>query len=114
MNDNGTKMDRDLNRIIKFFAFLAVILLFVTIAEIRAFSDEDTMTPPTGKNTALDQALKECSESVGTDGNGRPDMTAMDKCMSEKGFTKPAGKPPRRGMKRQDSGDGNSDENTGN
>ncbi len=37
-------------------------------------------------------ALQECAASVNTDDNGRPDRSAMDECMTAKGFTKPLGK----------------------
>lgn len=47
-----------------------------------------------GKNAALDAAIQACSASVSKDANGRPDHTAMDACMTAKGFTKPSGPPP--------------------
>lgn len=49
---------------------------------------------PGGKNAALDAAIQACSASVAKDSSGRPDHTAMDACMTAKGFTKPSGPPP--------------------
>lgn len=43
-------------------------------------------------NADLKAALDECSASVSTDDNDRPDRNAMDTCMTGKGFTKPIGK----------------------
>jgi hypothetical protein len=45
----------------------------------------------------LEAALDECASSVGLDSNGRPDHSAMDSCMSAKGFSKPSGGPPGHG-----------------
>ena len=42
---------------------------------------------------ALDKAMMECATSATKDSSGRPDMKAMDACMSAKGFTKPSGAP---------------------
>lgn len=47
-----------------------------------------------GKNAALDAAIQACSASVAKDAGGHPDRTAMDACMTAKGFTKPSGPPP--------------------
>ena len=45
--------------------------------------------PPHGRNAALDAAISECASSVAKDAQGRPERTAMDACMSAKGFKKP-------------------------
>jgi hypothetical protein len=49
------------------------------------------------ENAGLKAALDECSASVSTGDNGRPDRAAMDECMTAKGFTKPIGKRGGRG-----------------
>lgn len=42
-----------------------------------------------GKNPAVEAAIKECASSVAKDSNGRPDHSAMEACMTAKGFTPP-------------------------
>lgn len=54
--------------------------------------------PPKAENAmpdraALEAALDECVASLNADSSGRPDHSAMDSCMSAKGFTRPAGPP---------------------
>jgi hypothetical protein len=46
---------------------------------------------------ALEVALKACVSSVGKDSNGRPDMRAMEACMTKNGFSRPNGSPPGQG-----------------
>jgi hypothetical protein len=41
----------------------------------------------------LEAALDECASSLGVDDNGRPDVSAMDSCMSAKGYSRPSGPP---------------------
>lgn len=45
-------------------------------------------------NAQIEQALKECADSVAKDSSGKPDRTAFDSCMSAKGFQKPQGPRP--------------------
>ena len=59
-----------------------------------AASSSAQNAPPSGKNATLDAAIQACSASVAKDAGGRPDRTAMDACMTAKGFTKPSGPPP--------------------
>jgi hypothetical protein len=41
----------------------------------------------------IESALEACMSSLEADSNGRPDPSAMDSCMSAKGFSKPSGPP---------------------
>lgn len=67
----------------------AAILLLAT-AGIEA----PTVSFAAQSDSGLEAALAECAGSVAKDSNGRPERTAMDACMSAKGFTKPNGPPP--------------------
>jgi hypothetical protein len=44
----------------------------------------------------LEAALEECAASLSSDGSQSPDRSAMDECMSAKGFTRPS-EPPQHG-----------------
>jgi hypothetical protein len=46
---------------------------------------------------ALKAALEECAASLDSSSDGKPDHSAMESCMSAKGFTKPSGGPGRDG-----------------
>lgn len=59
----------------------------------------ENASAPKGKNTALEAALQACASSIAKDGQGRPDMAAMDSCMQAKGFSRPAGPPPGEGQR---------------
>jgi hypothetical protein len=41
----------------------------------------------------LEAALEACASSLEADSDGRPDMSAMESCMSAKGFSRPSGPP---------------------
>jgi hypothetical protein len=51
----------------------------------------------------LEAALEECFSSLEADSDGRPDRSAIDSCMSAKGFSKPSGRGP--GGEGDDRGD---------
>lgn len=59
-----------------------------------AGSSAQNVPPAGGKNATLEAAIQACSASVSKDASGRPDHTAMDSCMTAKGFSKPSGPPP--------------------
>jgi len=63
---------------------VAISGLFVSSAMAQSSSQS---APP--KNAALEAALSSCAASVAKDSNGRPNMSAMDACMTTKGFSKP-------------------------
>ena len=73
-------------------------LLFITLITASGLSCAATGSvpdgpPPSGgpgQNPALDTAMKACASTVAKDASGRPDRTALDTCMTAKGFTKPA------------------------
>ncbi len=44
-------------------------------------------------NDELGKALQECMAASAKDSNGHPDRAAVDQCMTNKGFRKPAGRP---------------------
>ncbi|WP_394792245.1 hypothetical protein [Rhodoferax sp.] len=70
------------------------LFLALSAALVGAYAASDA--PPSGgpgKNPELDAALQACAASVAKGTDGRPDRTAMDACMTAKGFTKPSGPP---------------------
>ncbi|MBU1426453.1 MAG: hypothetical protein KKH12_09600 [Gammaproteobacteria bacterium] len=64
---------------------------------------ESTMTTDTSDTapdkSTLEAALSACASSVAKDSNGYADQTAMDSCMTKKGFTRPGAPPPGQGRK---------------
>ena len=69
--------------------------LAATLGLLYAATSSAQNAPPAGKNPALDTAIQACAASVAKDAGGHPDHTAMDACMTAKGFTKPSGAPPK-------------------
>jgi len=63
---------------------VAISGLFASSAMAQSSSQS---APP--KNAALEAALSSCAASVAKDSSGRPNMSAMDACMTAKGFSKP-------------------------
>jgi hypothetical protein len=70
---------------------IAIVIFTLCTGNVLAQSSppQRGTPPPVGKNPAIDAALSQCAASVTKDANGRPDRTAMDACMSAKGFKKP-------------------------
>ena len=61
---------------------------------VSAFADTSNNTAGTAPDkSALEAALAACASSAAKDSSGRPEMSAMDGCMSAKGFSKPTGTP---------------------
>jgi hypothetical protein len=65
------------------------ITLIVSQAIAEAPDGDATMPDP----EELKAALEECAASVDSGSDGRPDHSAMESCMSAKGFTRPSGPP---------------------
>jgi hypothetical protein len=80
----------------KFSSYLIVLMLSVHAAQVNAESMPD--------RDALESAMKECESSLSSSNNGRPDHSAMEECMSAKGFTRPSGG---RGPGSEEGGPGN-------
>ena len=51
----------------------------------------DNSAPP--DKAALEAAMQACAASVAIGADGKPNMQAMEACMSAKGFTRPSGPP---------------------
>lgn len=74
---------------------LVVTAIAMAALSLAAFA-ADSATEKRGgsRNPEFEAAIQACSNSVAKDSRGGPDRTAMDSCMSAKGFTRPAGPPP--------------------
>jgi hypothetical protein len=68
-------------------------LLVYSSAVSVALAEGDSMPA----REEIEAALEECAASLQMDGDERPDHSAMDSCMSAKGFSRPSGPPPGRG-----------------
>ncbi|MGD9172052.1 MAG: hypothetical protein PVI97_18695 [Candidatus Thiodiazotropha sp.] len=79
-------------RIVHIFALALGATLFVNQA-IAENSDSNSSMPDRAE---LEAALEECFSSLEAEDNARPDRSAIDSCMSAKGFTRPSA-PPGRG-----------------
>ncbi len=76
-----------------------VVMLACLLAAGNMAGAAENASAPKGKNTALEAALQACASSIAKDGQGRPDMVAMDSCMQAKGFSRPDGPPPGEGQR---------------
>lgn len=82
----------------KFFTLFALVGAFSL-----AYAADEQVRPQGGheKNPAIEAAMKECASTSAKEANGRPDRAAMEKCMTAKGYARPAhpeggrGRPPR-------------------
>jgi hypothetical protein len=100
MASDKMKQERYFLNGLKSLGIVGMIMIFVTLAVFRLFFMESKAQsmerrPPAfnsqgEESEEFHQALEECAEKVEVDENGRPDFKAMDKCMSAKGFEKPA------------------------
>jgi hypothetical protein len=76
-------------RIVHIFA-LALGAALIANQAIAENSDVNTSMPDRAE---LEAALEECFSSLEAENNGRPDHSAIDSCMSAKGFSRPPGPP---------------------
>ncbi len=76
--------------------FLTMLFVGMGVNAETSGSAPPSGGPPPSGNSALDTALKSCSESVSEDAMGGPDRAAMDACLKQKGFNPPphGGKEP--------------------
>jgi hypothetical protein len=79
---------------------LMSVLIFATALLSTGKANSNESMPD---RSELEAALQECAASSGAVGDGLPDESAMDECMSAKGFTKPSGQ---RGPDHNDMRDG--------
>jgi hypothetical protein len=69
----------------------SILGLILTVSQVSAAGpDRDDQMPDRAE---IEAALEECFSSLQSDSNGRPDHSAIDSCMSEKGYSKPSGPP---------------------
>lgn len=71
-----------------FRIILGIALCFATTSLFADNSNSDNNMPD---REELEAAMQACAASLDSDGNGRPEPTAMEECMTAKGFTKPSG-----------------------
>jgi hypothetical protein len=65
--------------------------LMLSVMQLSAAGpDGDNRMPDRAE---IEAALEECFSSLQSDSNGRPDHSAIDSCMSEKGYSKPSAPP---------------------
>jgi hypothetical protein len=62
-----------------------------------AFTAGELLAEPPGGGAGMpgradiEAALQACASSIESDSDGRPDMSAMESCMSAKGYSRPGG-----------------------
>ncbi len=105
MKDENENRERKAMKAMKSLGISGMILIFGVLALMRVFFSEDNAQsmerkrPTASEHEAFRQAMEECMETVDVDENGRPDREAIETCMSEKGFERPAGPPDGHGIK---------------
>ncbi|MES9992402.1 MAG: hypothetical protein ABW098_10645 [Candidatus Thiodiazotropha sp.] len=70
-----------------------LIALGLTLASTQLYAETPDSNTTMPDRAELEAALKECAASIDTDSSGRPDHSAMDSCMTAKGFSKPSAPP---------------------
>jgi hypothetical protein len=73
-------------RIINIFIFA----LGATLIANQAIAENSEANSSMPDRAELEAALEECFSSLETENNGRPDHSAIDSCMSAKGFSRPS------------------------
>jgi hypothetical protein len=105
MKDQHSKQEIVMFKVFKSLGITGLIMIFVALGAMRLFFSEskaqsmERKPPVISDNEEFNQAMEECLDSVAVDEKGRPNRTAMDECMSAKGFTRPEGRPGDHGIK---------------
>jgi hypothetical protein len=69
---------------------IPTVLIALLLSNYAALlSADSTNTMP--DRDELESAMKECESSLSNENNSMPDPSAMESCMSAKGFTPPSG-----------------------
>jgi hypothetical protein len=71
-----------------------VLALSATLISNQAIAENTDGNSSMPDKAEIEAALEECFSSLEADSNGRPDHSAVDDCMSAKGFSKPSGRGP--------------------
>jgi hypothetical protein len=74
------------------------VRLLVLALSATLFANQTVAENTMPDKAELEAALEECFSSLEAENNGRPDHSAMDSCMSAKGFSKPSGRGPGNGQ----------------
>ena len=99
MKHENENQERKLMKAMKSLGISGLIMLAAVLGLMRVFFVEEKAQsmerkrPTAAEHEAFRQAMDECMETVDVDENGRPDREAVETCMSEKGFERPAGPP---------------------
>ncbi|PVV05925.1 MAG: hypothetical protein B6D77_17270 [gamma proteobacterium symbiont of Ctena orbiculata] len=72
----------------KFRIIIGFALSLATSSLLADNSNRDGNMP---ERAELKAAMEACAASLDSDGSGRPEPSAMDECMTAKGFTRPSG-----------------------
>jgi hypothetical protein len=70
------------------YKIIMVTALSLAVGGVSAVADDESGMPD---REALEAAMQACEESLNLADNERSDPSAMEECMTEKGFTKPTG-----------------------
>jgi hypothetical protein len=73
---------------------LLALVFSATLITNQAIAENTDSNSSMPDRAELEAALEECFSSLEAENNGRPDHSAMESCMSAKGFSKPSGRGP--------------------